>query len=56
MGLAAFAGLIVVVLMVSFTVVNRRRAARLLAAEQAGTPIAPNPDLGDYCPHFKYSI
>lgn len=56
MGLAAFAGLIVVVLMVSFTVANRRRAARLLAAEHAGTPIAPNPDLGDYCPHFKYSI
>lgn len=56
MGLAAFALLDVVVLMASFTWVNRQRAAKLLAAEQAGTPIEPNPALGDYDPHFRYSI
>jgi hypothetical protein len=56
MGLAAFAGAIVVTLMISFTIINRRREAKLLAAEQAGTPIEPNLDLGDYCPHFRYSI
>lgn len=56
LGLACFALCIVVSLMVGFTWVNRSRAAKLLAAEQAGTPIAPNPDLGDYDVHFKYSI
>lgn len=56
LGLACFALIIVFGLMGSFILVNRRRAAKLLAAEQAGTPILPNPDLGDYCPHFRYSI
>jgi hypothetical protein len=56
MGLAALALVIVFILMGSFTWVNRKRAAKLLAAEQAGTPIEPNPDLGDYDVHFRYSI
>lgn len=56
MGLAAFALVDVCFLMAAFTWVNRKRAAKLQAAEQAGTPIEPNPDLGDYCPHFRYSL
>ena len=56
MGLACFALLDVICLMVGFTVVNRRREAKLRAAEQAGTPIPPNPDLGDYDLHFRYSL
>lgn len=56
MGLALLAFCISIVLMVSFTVVNRKRAAKIAAAEEAGTPIQPNPELGDYDVHFKYSI
>lgn len=56
LGLACFAFVDVLVLMAAFTWVNRKRAAKLLAAEQAGTPIEPNPDLGDYDPHFRYSL
>ncbi|KAH7322459.1 major facilitator superfamily domain-containing protein [Stachybotrys elegans] len=56
MGLAALALVVVFILMGSFTWVNRKRAAKLLAAEQAGTLIEPNPDLGDYDVHFRYSI
>lgn len=56
LGLACFALVIVCVLMASFTWVNRKRAAILLAAEQAGSPIEPNPDLGDYDLHFRYSL
>lgn len=56
LGLACFALFIVLGLMGSFYWVNRKRAAKLLAAEQAGTPIPPNPDLGDYDVHFRYSM
>ncbi|EXJ78930.1 hypothetical protein A1O3_08430 [Capronia epimyces CBS 606.96] len=56
LGLAVLALVVVLVLAASMTVVNRKRAAKLLAAEQAGDPIEPNPELGDYDPHFKYSI
>lgn len=56
LGLACFAFVDVFVLMGAFTWVNRKRAAKILAAEQAGTPIEPNPDLGDYDVHFKYSL
>jgi hypothetical protein len=55
MGLALLAFCISIVLMVSFTVVNRKRAAQIAAAEEAGNPVLPNPDLGDYDVHFKYS-
>lgn len=56
LGLACLALAIVIGLMISFVVVNRRRAAKILAAEQAGSPIAPNHELGDYDVHFKYSM
>lgn len=56
MGLACFAFVDVLVLMACFTWVNRKRQAKILAAEQAGTPIEPNPDLGDYDVHFRYSL
>ncbi|KAH8680314.1 major facilitator superfamily domain-containing protein [Ilyonectria robusta] len=56
LGLACFAFVDVLVLMTAFTWVNRKRAAKILAAEQAGTPIVPNPDLGDYDVYFRYSI
>lgn len=56
LGLAVLALCIVIGLMVSMTVVNRKRAAKIQAAEQAGEPIELQPDLGDYDVHFKYSI
>ncbi|KAK5094662.1 hypothetical protein LTS08_008518 [Lithohypha guttulata] len=56
LGLACLAACIVTTMMVTMTVVNRKRAAKILAAEQAGTPIVPDPSLGDYDVHFKYSI
>lgn len=56
MGLAVLALCIVITLMVSFKWVNRKRAAKIAAAEEAGVPILPNPDLGDYDVYFRYSI
>ncbi len=54
MGLAAVALGSIISLMVGFTVVNRRRAERLQKAEEAGSPLPNQPELGDYNPHFKY--
>ncbi|KAF4125409.1 nicotinic acid transporter [Geosmithia morbida] len=56
LGLSCVALTVTILMMASFVWVNRKRDALLLAAEQAGTPIEPNADLGDYCPHFRYSI
>ena len=56
LGLAVLALVIVLGLAIGMTIVNRRRAAKILSAEQAGTPIEPRPELGDYDVHFKYSI
>ncbi|KAL1861093.1 hypothetical protein Plec18170_001608 [Paecilomyces lecythidis] len=56
LGLACFAFVDVLAIMASFTWVNRKRAAKIRSAEAAGTPIEPNPDLGDYDVHFQYSI
>ncbi|KAH5138173.1 hypothetical protein HBH69_225250 [Parastagonospora nodorum] len=56
LGLACFALFDVCCIMFAFMWVNRTRAAKLLAAEQAGTPIEPNAALGDYDLHFRYSI
>jgi hypothetical protein len=56
LGLAVVALGVVIALVVGMLAVNRKRAARLLAAEQAGAPIQPNPDLGYYDVHFRYSI
>lgn len=56
LGLACYALIVVVGLMLSFTWVNRKRAAKLLAAEREGNPILPNPELGDYDVHFRYSL
>lgn len=56
LGLACFAACIVVTMMTTMIIVNRKRAARILAAEQAGTPLVSDPTLGDYDVYFKYSI
>ncbi|EXJ96508.1 hypothetical protein A1O1_01634 [Capronia coronata CBS 617.96] len=56
LGLAVLALAVVLIIVVTMTMVNKKRAAKLLAAEQAGDPIQPRPDLGDYDLHFKYSI
>jgi hypothetical protein len=56
LGLAVLALSIVFGLVISMTMVNRKRAKLLLEAEQAGNPIEPRPELGDYDPHFRYYI
>ena len=56
MGLAAVALICVFSLMLGMTVVNKRRAERIRKAEEAGTPLLPHPELGDYDVFFKYSI
>ncbi|THX81714.1 high-affinity nicotinic acid transporter [Aureobasidium pullulans] len=56
MGLAAVALACVFSLMLGMTVVNKRRAERIRKAEEAGTPLLPHPELGDYDVFFKYSI
>lgn len=56
MGLAAVALLMVASLMVGMSLANKRRAARIAAAEQAGNPLAAEPEMGDMDVHFKYSL
>ncbi|THX92442.1 high-affinity nicotinic acid transporter [Aureobasidium pullulans] len=56
MGLAAVALACVFSLMLGMTVVNKRRAESIRKAEEAGTPLLPHPELGDYDVFFKYSI
>lgn len=56
LGLACFAAFLVTTMMLTMLWVNRKRAAKILAAEQAGTPLPSDPSLGDYDVHFKYSI
>jgi len=56
LGLAVVAACVVVALMIGYTVVNRKRERILAAAEAAGTPIPPKPELGDYDLHFRYSL
>ncbi|KAG4260878.1 high-affinity nicotinic acid transporter [Fusarium proliferatum] len=56
MGLAVFALVDVCVLMAMFAWTNKKRAAKILTAEQTGDSIAPNPDNGDYDVHFRYSL
>lgn len=56
LGLACLAACIVTAMMLTMLHVNRKRAARILAAEQAGTPLPSDPTLGDYDVHFRYSI
>lgn len=56
MGLAVVALVCVFSLMTGFTIVNKRRAEKIRKAEEAGTPLQPQPELGDYDVFFKYSI
>lgn len=56
LGMACFALVDVCCIMTAFKWINRKRAARLLAAEQAGSPIESDASLGDYDPHFRYTI
>jgi hypothetical protein len=56
MGLALFALVDVCVLMAMFAWTNKKRAAKVLAADQAGDPIVPDPAKGDYDVCFRYSL
>lgn len=56
MGLAAVALAMVASLMVGMHFVNRKRAAKIKAAEDAGSPLPHCPLDGDYDIHFKYSL
>lgn len=56
MGLAAVALGCVVSLMVGMNMANKRRDARLREAEANGTPLPPQPELGDMDVHFRYSL
>lgn len=56
LGLACLAIVIVIVLMGTMIMVNKKRDAAILKAEQAGEPIPADPSKGDYDVHFRYSI
>ncbi|KAI0015435.1 high-affinity nicotinic acid transporter [Xylariomycetidae sp. FL0641] len=56
MGLAGVALLMVAGLMVGMHMVNKKRAAKIKAAEEAGTPLPHQPEKGDYDVHFVYSL
>lgn len=56
LGLACLALVDLGILMGSFTWINKKRAAKIKAAEEAGDPIPPNPANGDYDVHFRYSL
>ncbi|CAJ2506731.1 Uu.00g079170.m01.CDS01 [Anthostomella pinea] len=56
MGLAAVALVMVASLMVGMHMVNKKREAKIRAAEEAGTPLPERPEEGDYDVHFKYSL
>ena len=56
LGLACFALVDVFVLMGAYAWVNRKRAAKIQAAEDAGTPLQPNPEKGDYDVFFRYTL
>jgi hypothetical protein len=56
MGLAAVALLMVAFLMTGMHFVNKKRAAAIRAAEEAGAPLPQEPLKGDYDTHFVYSL
>ena len=56
MGLAALAVVCVAVLMIGMHIVNKKRAKKILIAEQEGNPLPHQPEKGDYDVHFKYSL
>lgn len=55
LGLAVLALLMVIVLMISYPIVNKRRDARMIKAEQEGRPLPEKPEDGDMDVHFRYS-
>ena len=55
LGFGVVGMLMVGTLVTAFPVVNRRRAAAIVKAEQEGHPLMENPDAGDYDVHFRYS-
>lgn len=56
MGLAVVALFCVISLVIGMTIVNKKRAARIQTAIDAGAPLPEAPQDGDYDVHFKYSI
>lgn len=56
LGLACVAMAMVVSLMIGMAFVNRKRAAELRKAEEAGRAVEPSPEKGDSDVHFKYSL
>lgn len=61
-GMSVSLGLIIVALLMvlglagGMTWVNRKRAAQIEEAKQAGNPLVSNPELGDYDVFFRYTI
>ncbi|KAI1639169.1 high-affinity nicotinic acid transporter [Biscogniauxia mediterranea] len=56
MGLAAVALAMVASLMMGMHIVNKKREARIRAAEEAGNPLPHCPEQGDYDVYFRYSL
>ncbi|KAK8240199.1 high-affinity nicotinic acid transporter [Phyllosticta capitalensis] len=56
LGLAVVALAMVASLMVGMAAANRRRAAKLREASEAGRPIRPRPEKGDMDIHFVYGL
>lgn len=56
LGLTVLALIMVFVLVIGMTVVNKKRDRKVKAAIEAGEPLLSNPDDGDYDVHFRYSI
>lgn len=56
LGLAVVALAMVAGLMIGMARANRRRAERLRKAEEAGAPLAAQPEKGDMDVHFVYSL
>lgn len=43
------------ILMISFPIVNKKRAAAIATAEREGRPLLEKPEDGDYDVYFRYS-
>ncbi|KAJ5682212.1 high-affinity nicotinic acid transporter [Penicillium macrosclerotiorum] len=56
LGLAVVALVMVGALMIGMTVVNRKRAAKIQRAEEAGEVLENRPEKGDYDVYFRYSL
>jgi hypothetical protein len=56
LGFAVVALVMVVVLTVGMTIVNRKRKAMIQSAEESGRVLEKRPEKGDYDVYFRYSL